>query len=179
MFRDLIHQPKVDVPSLSVRWEGLVVVLDTTTLNTVLRRAVRRVPEVRDIGVEAENGRLGLMIKLRKVVSVPLRADVTSIRMKDGFLGFVLEHVKAFGFLPVPDALLRKIVEHLPEGLAWFYPGDRVFVVDLTSVLPPELSLQVREVICEGGEIRVVFGPSQFRLDRLMEELDRDPFAED
>ncbi|MRR12337.1 hypothetical protein EG835_07715, partial [bacterium] len=36
--------PTVDVPSLSVRWEGLVVVIDEQPINTFLHRATRRVP---------------------------------------------------------------------------------------------------------------------------------------
>ena len=42
------HAPSPDVPSLSVRWEGLSIVVDATTLNAVLRHATRRFPEIKD-----------------------------------------------------------------------------------------------------------------------------------
>ena len=59
------QRPTVDVPSLSVRWEGLVVVIDEQTINTVLHRITRRVPEVSGILVEADGGVLSLTIKVK------------------------------------------------------------------------------------------------------------------
>ena len=66
-----------------------------------------------------------------------------------------------------------------PPGRAFFYPEDRIVVVDLSGVLPPELSVQVKDVVCENGEIRLVFGPSQYRLDKLLADMGRDPFADE
>lgn len=171
-----LKAPTVDVPSLSVRWEGLVVVIDEQTINTFLHRATKRVPEVSDILVEADGGTLSLMIKVKKGVRFPLRSRVTSIRFRDGWLGFALEELKVFGFLPIPPWIIKRIVDRQPAGFAFFYPRDRVVVLNLSTVLPVELSLEVREVHCENGEIRVAFGPSHLRLDRLFETLDQDPF---
>lgn len=168
--------PAVDVPSLSVRWEGLVVVIDEQTINTFLHRATRRVPEVSGILVEADGGVLSLTIKVKKGFRFPLRSKVTSIRFRDGWLGFALEELKVFGFLPIPPFVIRRIVARQPPGFAFFYPEDRVVVLNLSTLLPPELSLEVQEVRCENGEIRVAFGPSHLSLDRLVESLDRDPF---
>ena len=168
--------PTVDVPSLSVRWEGLVVVIDEQTINTFLHRATRRVPEVSGILVEADGGVLGLTIKVKKGFRFPLKSKVTSIRFRDGWLGFALEELRVFGFIPIPPWVIKRIVAHQPPGFAFFYPEDRVVVLNLSTVLPPELSLEVREVRCENGEIRIAFGPSHLRLDRLVETLDRDPF---
>jgi hypothetical protein len=176
MSTPMTQRPTVDVPSLSVRWEGLVVVIDEQTINTFLHRATRRVPEVSDILVEAEGGVLGLTIKVKKGVRFPLKSRVTSIRFRDGWLGFALEELKVFGFLPIPPWVIKRIVDRQPPGFAFFYPHDRVVVLNLSTVLPPELSLEVREVLCENGEIRLSFGPSRLRLDRLVETLDRDPF---
>ena len=170
------QRPTVDVPSLSVRWEGLVVVIDDQTINTVLHRVTRRVPEVSDILVEADGGVLSLTIKVKKGVRFPLRSRVTSIRFRDGWLGFALEELKVFGFVPIPPWVVRRIVDRQPPGFAFFYPDERVVVLNLSTVIPPELSLEVREVRCENGEIRVAFGPSRLRLDRLVESLDKDPF---
>ncbi len=174
-----VTPPRADVPSLSVRWEGLVVVLDETTLNTLLRRATQRVPEIREISAELEDGRLGLSVQVKKGVRVRFHSRVTNIRWKDGWLGFTIEHLTMFGFVPIPNWVLRKLVARQKKGFAFFYPEDRVVVLNLTSLLPAELSLQVREVICDGGEIRAVFGPSHYRLDRLLEILEEDPFRMD
>jgi hypothetical protein len=166
----------VDVPSLSVRWEGLVVVIDEQTINTVLHRATRRVPEVSGILVEADGGVLSLTIKVKKGFRFPLRSRITSIRFRDGWLGFALAELKVFGFIPIPPWVVKRIVDRQPPGFAFFYPSERVVVLNLSTVLPPELSLEVQDVRCENGEIRVAFGPSRLRLDRLVETLDRDPF---
>ena len=66
--------------------------------------------------------------------------------------------------------------QRVPSATASSNPRDRVVVLNLSTVLPVELSLEVREVHCENGEIRVAFGPSHLRLDRLFETLDQDPF---
>lgn len=172
----MTKRPSVDVPSLNVRWEGLVVVVDEQTVNTVLHKATRRVPEISDILVEADGGILSLTIKVKKGVRFPLRSRVTSIRFRDGWLGFALEELKLFGFLPIPPWVVKRIVDRQPPGFAFFYPDERVVVLNLSTVLPPELALEVREVRCENGEIRIAFGPSHLRLDRLVETLERDPF---
>ena len=174
-----LRQPSVDVPSLTVRWEGLVVAIDGTTLTTILRKATRKVPEIDDILVEPEAGRLGITVRVRKGIKLPLRSHLTSLRLKDGFLGFAIADLTVFGFVPIPNWILRKIVDRQPEGRAFFYPDERIVVINLGSVMPPELSLVIREVICENGEMRFVFGPSQYRLDKFIEEMGTDPFSEE
>jgi len=72
-----------------------------------------------------------------------------------------------------------EIVDRQPEGRVFFYPQERIVVVNLSGVLPPELSVQVKDVVCENGEMRFVFGPSQYRLDRVIEEMGKDPFSDD
>jgi hypothetical protein len=168
--------PSVDLPSLSVRWEGLVVTIDANTLNTILRKATRHVREIQSILIEPEDGRLGLSMRVRKGIVLPLKGHVTSIRLRHGFLGFSVSDLTAFGVVPVWDWILRKIIDKQPPGSTFFYPEERVVVINLNSVIPQELSLQVSEVICENGEVKVIFGPSQYRLDRLIEEIGSDPF---
>lgn len=173
-------QPVHDFPSLSVRWEGLVVALDSTTLNTIVRKALAKVPEVRNLLIEPEFGRLGVTVTVKKKgVPLPLRSHFTSIRLKDGFLGFHVDDLVVFGFLPIPNWLLRRIAVRLPYGSTFFYPDERVVVIDLNAFLPEDLTVNVREVLCENGEMRFVFGPSQYRLDKLIDGIGKDPFAED
>jgi len=171
--------PSPDLPALTVRWEGLVVAIDATTLNTVARKAARRVPEIREIHIEPEDGRLGLSVRIRKGIPVAFRGHLESLRFKDGFLGFTIADLHVFGVVPIPNWVIRKIVDRQPEGRAFFYPEERIVVVNLNGVLPPELSVQVRDVVCENGEMRFVFGPSQYRLDRVIEEMGKDPFEDE
>jgi hypothetical protein len=170
--------PSVDLPSLSVRWEGLVVSLDATTLNALVRKAVSGVEEIEQVLVEPENGRLGLTIRVWKGISFAFRGHLAALRFKDGFLGFAIGQASVFGFLPIPNWLIQRIVER-SEGKAAYYPEDRVIVVDFNALLPPDLSFEVREVICENAELRLVFGPSQYRIDRLLQDVGKDPFDED
>ncbi len=171
--------PVADLPSLSIRWDGLVVTIDATTLNTLVRRATTHVKEIEEILIDPEEGRLGLTIKLRRGIALPFRGEVTSIRLRDGFLGFGITELKVFGFVPIPDWVLKRIVERQPPGRAFYYPENRVFVINLNAFLPRELSLYVREVICEPGELKLCFGPSHYRLDRILEEIGSDPFSDD
>ncbi len=171
--------PTVDLPSLTVRWEGLVVAVDATTLNAVARKAIRNVPEIDKILVEPENGRLGLTVRVRKGIRVLFKSHLESLRFKDGFLGFAIADLTVFGFVPIPNWVLRKIVDRPPPGRAFFYPNERVVVIHLGPLLPAGLSVQVREVVCENGEMRFLFGPCQYRLDKFLEELGKDPFSED
>lgn len=172
-------QPTPDLPSLAIRWDGLVVTIDATTLNTIVRRATYGVKEIDRILIEPENGRLRLTIRLRRGIPVPLRGEVTSLRIRDGFLGFAISGLKVFGFVPIPGWVLRKIAERQRPGRAFFFPEERVIVLSLEGWLPRELSLNVQKVICEGGELKIVFGPSHYRLDRILEEIGTDPFSED
>jgi hypothetical protein len=174
-----VGAPTVDLPSLTVRWEGLVVAVDATTLNAVARKAIRNVPEIDQILVDPENGRLGLTVRIRKGIRVPFRSHLESLRLKDGFLGFAIADLTVFGFVPIPNWVLRKIIDRQPPGRAFFYPEERVVVIHIGPLLPAGLSVHVREVVCENGEMRFLFGPCQYRLDRFLEELGRDPFSED
>lgn len=171
--------PTADLPSLSIRWDGLVVTIDAITLNTLVRRATYRVKEIENILLEPEEGKLRLTIRLRRGIPVPLHGEVTGIRLREGFLGFAVSELRVFGIVPIPDWVLRRIVSRQRPGRAYFYPEERVIVVSLEGWLPSELSLQVRDVVCEQGELKLFFGPSQYRLDRILEEIGTDPFADE
>jgi len=174
-----LKPPAVDIPALTVRWEGLVVAIDANTLNTVARKAAQKVPEILEIVVEPENGRLGILVRVKKGIRVRFRSHLESLRFKHGFLGFRIVDLTAFGWVPIPNWIVRKLVARQPAGRAFFYPDSRVVVLNLNHVLPPELSVHVKDVVCENGEMRFVFGPSQYRLDRFLEDLGKDPFADE
>ena len=169
----------MDLPSLTVRCDGLVVAIEATKLNAIARKAIRNVPEIDEILVEPEDGRLGLAVRIRKRIRVLFKSHLTSLRFKDGFLGFAIADLTVFGFVPIPNWVLRKIIDRQPPGRAFFYPEQRVIVINIAPLLPLELSVHVRDVVCENGEMRFLFGPCQYRLDRFIEELGKDPFDEE
>lgn len=173
---DTESQPNFDLPSLALRWDGLVVTIDANTVNVILHRATAGIPEIEDIGIEPEDGELRVHVIVRKGVRVPLKGLVTTPRLKDGFLGFHIEKMKAFGFISL-GFVIKRVVERYP-GRAFYYPDEGIVVVDLNPVLPPELFIDVRDVQFENGEIKVYFGPSQYRLDKIIENIGKDPFEE-
>jgi hypothetical protein len=179
MSESVYANPSPDLPALTVRWEGLVVAIDATTLNAIARKAIRGVPEIRAILIEPEDGRLGLTVRAKKGIPIVFRSHLESLRFKDGFLGFTIVDLHVFGVVPIPNWVITKIVERQPEGRAFFYPEERIVVVNLNGIMPPDLSVQVRDVQCESGEMRFVFGPSQYRLDRVIEEMGKDPFSDE
>ena len=179
VFEPLSAPPTPDLPALTIRWEGLVVAIDATTLNTFARQAIRNVPEVREILIDPEDGRLRITVRVKKGIPVAFRGELRDMRVKDGYLGFAIADLRVFRRVPIPNWVVKKIVDMQPPGRAFFYPEDRVVVVDLSGVLPPELSVQVKDVVCENGEIRLVFGPSQYRLDKLLLDMGRDRFADE
>ena len=179
VFETVALPPTPDLPALTVRWEGLVVAVDATTLNTFARQLIRNVPEVREILIDPEDGRLRITVRVKKGIPVAFRGEIRDMRVKDGYLGFAIAELRVFKRVPIPNWVVKKIVDMQPPGRAFFYPEDRIVVVDLSGVLPPELSVQVKDVVCENGEIRLVFGPSQYRLDKLLADMGRDPFADE
>jgi hypothetical protein len=136
MERAAASAPSPDLPALTVRWEGLVVAIDATTLNTIARRATRNVPEVREILIEPEDGRLGLTLRIKKGIPVAFRGHIESLRFKDGFLGFTIADLRVFGRIPIPNWIVKRIVDLQPSGRATFYPEERIVVVNLNGILP-------------------------------------------
>src|SRR5664279_1493275 len=80
-----------------------VVAIDATTLNTIARKATRNVPEVREILIEPEDGRLGLTVRIKKGIPVAFRSHLEPLRFKDGFLGFTIVDLRIFRRVPIPN----------------------------------------------------------------------------
>ena len=118
--------PSPDLPALTVRWEGLVVAIDATTLNTFARQAVRNVPEVREVTIDPEDGRLGITVRVKKGIVVAFRGELRDLRVKDGYLGFAIADLRVFKHVPIPNWIIRKIVDRQPPGRAFFYAEVRL-----------------------------------------------------
>ena len=75
MFEPAPLPPTPDLPALTVRWEGLVVAIDATTLNTFARQLIRNVHEVREVLIDPEDGRLGITVRVKKGIPVAFGTD--------------------------------------------------------------------------------------------------------
>src|SRR5712691_10662911 len=120
--------------ALSVRWSGLTLTFEEPTLNAIVRRLVERVPDLKDLRLEVSSGELAATLVVHRF-GVPLsaRATLSQLRLKDGFLAFVLDKVQALSFIPIPDQLLSYLVQKAPPGLLTYYSQDRIMVVNLNE----------------------------------------------
>ena len=78
---------------------------------------VERIPDLKDLKIEVSPGELSATIVVHRF-GVPLsaRATLSQLRLKDGFLAFVLDKVQALSFIPIPDQLLTYLVQKAPPG---------------------------------------------------------------
>ena len=111
-------EPPPETEGYRVRWSGLSLTFDERTLNALVLQLVERIPDLKDLKIEVSPGELSATIVVHRF-GVPLsaRATLSQLRLKDGFLAFVLEKVQALSFIPIPDQLLTYLVQKAPEGL--------------------------------------------------------------
>ena len=84
---------------LKVRWSGLALTFDERTLNALVRRLVDEIPDLQDLKVRVTPGELSATLVVHRF-GVPLsaRATLSQLRLKDGFLAFVLDRVQALSY---------------------------------------------------------------------------------
>jgi hypothetical protein len=158
---ELIVHPQAAAESLStdlpereeglrVRWSGLSLTFDERTLNELVRSLVDRIPDLQDLKIEVSPGELSATLVVHRF-GVPLsaRAILSQLRLKDGFLAFVLEKVQALSFIPIPDQLLTYLVQKAPRGLLTYYAEDRIMVVNLNDWMPPGMDLSLERTVFE------------------------------
>jgi hypothetical protein len=158
-------------PLHCARWGALTISLDEDTLTAIARKLVEAIPELEDLRVRVAPGELTATLSVRRF-GVPLsaRAALSQLRMKDGFLAFVLERVDALSFIPIPDALLAYVIEKAPAGLLTYYRQDRILVVNLNNAMPPGLDLTLDGAEFLDGEVRLRFGPGTLDLTEVLQD---------
>lgn len=156
-------------PRHAARWGPLSLKLDEATLTALARRLIDAVPELDDLTVHASPGELSVTIVVRRF-GVPLsaRASLSQIRFKDGFLAFVLDSVEALSFIPIPDAVIRFLVEKAPPGLLTYDKADRILVVNANGWMPSGLDLTLDRAEFGKGEVTFMFAPGRFDLGRIL-----------
>ena len=166
--------PLLPIPSDSegyhVRWSRLSLTFDERTLNAIVEQLVERIPDLKDLKISVTPGELAATLVIHRF-GVPLsaRAILTQLRLKDGFLAFVLDKVQALSFIPIPDQLLTYLVQKAPPGLLTYYPSDRIMVVNLNDWLPPGMDLSLEKTVFETGALTLQFASGSYDLSDLLE----------
>src|SRR5215813_4971755 len=154
-----------------VRWSGLSLTLGEKTLNALVDRLVERIPDLQDLRIEVTPGELAATLVVHRF-GVPLsaRATLSQLRLKDGFLAFVLDKVQALSFIPIPDQLLTYLVQKAPPGLLTWYRDDRIMVVNLNDWMPGGMDLSLERTEFTEGALTLHFATGSFDITALLEE---------
>ena len=170
----LVAPPDGDAERLKASWSGLSLTLDERTLNAIVHRLVDRIPDLQDLQVRVSPGELAATLVVHRF-GVPLsaKASLSQLRLKDGFLAFVLDKVQALSFIPIPDQLVTYLVQKAPAGLLTFYPDDRIMVVNLNDWMPPGVDLSLERTVFEDRALTLHLAPGSYDLtDALGEPQD-------
>ena len=156
-------------PGFRVRWSGLSLSFDEPTLNAIVHRLVDRIPDLQRLEVRVRPGELTATLAVHRF-GVPLsaRASLSQLRLKDGFLAFVLDKVQALSFIPIPDQLLTYLVRKAPAGLLTYYRDDRIMVVNLNDWMPPGMDLSLERTVFEEGTLVLHLSPGCYDLAGML-----------
>lgn len=168
--------PPAAIEQGRVRWSGLSLIFDERTLNAFVERLVDRIPDLKDLRIAVTSGELAATVVVHRF-GVPLSAKATlsQLRLKDGFLAFVLDKVQALSFIPIPDQLLHYVVQKAPPGLLTFYPEDRIMVVNLNDWMPPGIDLSLERTLFEPGQLTLQFASGSYDLSDFLRSPVDDP----
>jgi hypothetical protein len=163
--------PPTEPDGYRVRWSGLSLTFDEATLNALVTRLVDQIPDIKDLRLSITDGELGATVVVHRY-GVPLKAKatLTQLRLKDGFLAFVLEKVQALSFIPIPDQLLTYLVQKAPPGLLTYYAADRIMVVNLNDWMPPGVDLSLERTVFGEHSLTLHFGTGSYDLTELLGE---------
>src|SRR5262249_41978619 len=150
--------PSFESDGYRVAWSGLSLTFDEKTLNAIVGQLVERIPDLKDLKIQVAPGELAATAVIHRF-GVPLsaKAILTQLRLKDGFLAFVLDRVQALSFIPIPDQLLTYLVQKAPAGLLTYYSADRIMVVNLNDWLPAGMDLSLEKTVFEKGALTLQF----------------------
>jgi hypothetical protein len=161
--------PPGEDQGLKVGWSGLSLIFDEQTLNAIVRRLVDRIPDLQDLKLRVSPGELAATLVVHRF-GVPLsaKASLSQLRLKDGFLAFVLDKVQALSFIPIPDQLIVYLVQKAPAGLLTYYRDDRIIVVNLNDWMPPGVDLSLERTVFEEGALTLHLAPGSCDLTEIL-----------
>ncbi len=162
--------PPTETQEYRVRWSGLSLTFDDRTLNALVRVVAEQIPDLKDLRIEVSPGELAATVSVwRFGVPLSAKATLSQLRLKDGFLAFVLGKVQALSFIPIPEQLLSYLVQKAPKGLLSYYPEDRIMVLNLNDWMPPGVDLSLERTIFERGALTLQFASGSYDLSGLIE----------
>ena len=166
-----LGSPPGEEGSLRVRWSGLALTFDERTLNALVHRLVDEIPDLQDLKIRVAAGELSATLVVHRF-GVPLsaRATLSQLRLKDGFLAFVLDRVQALSFIPIPDQLLTYLVQRAPAGLLTWYGSDRIMVVNLNDWMPPGIDLSLERTVFEDGALTIHLAAGSYDVTDILAE---------
>lgn len=161
-----------------VRWSGFSLTFEEKTLNALVKRVAAAVPDLKDLKIHVLPGELSATVTVfRFGIPLSAKATLSQLRLKDGFLAFMLEKLQALSFIPIPDQLLTYLVQKAPKGLLTYYPQDRILVVNLNDWMPRGVDLSLEATVFERGALILQFAGGSYDLAGLLE--DNSPDAEE
>ena len=162
--------PPPDESGHRVRWSGLSLIFDERTLNALVTEFVDRIPDLKDLRIAVTPGELAATVVVHRFgVALSAKATLSQLRLKDGFLAFVLDKVQALSFIPIPDQLLSYLVAKAPPGLLTYYAQDRIMVVNLNDWMPPGVDLSLERTVFERGALTLHFAAGSYDLTEVLE----------
>ncbi len=163
--------PPPDESGHRIRWSGLSLIFGERTLNALVRRFVDEIPDLQDLRIAVTPGELAATVVVHRFgVALSARATLSQIRLKDGFLAFVLDKVHALSFIPIPEQLLHYLVQKAPPGLLTYYPDERIMVVNLNDWMPPGVDLSLERTLFERGRLTLQFASGSYDLSDFLRD---------
>ncbi len=159
-----------EAQGFQARWSGLTLALDERTLNAIVHRLVDRIPDLQDLRLRVHPGELSAtLVVYRFGVPLSAKATLSQLRLKDGFLAFVLDKVQALSIIPIPDQLVTYLVQKAPAGLLT-YREDRIMVVNMGDWMPPGVDLPLEHTVFTEGALTMHFAPGSYDLAGVLGE---------
>jgi len=164
--------PSSETDEHRVRWSGFSLTIDEKTINALIGRLVETIPGWRDLKVQISPGEMTATLTVSRY-GIPLsaRATLSQLRLKDGFLAFMLEKVQALSFIPIPDQLLTYLTQKAPPGLLTYYPQDRIMVVNLSDWMPRGTDLSLEATVFRKGALTLQFADGSYDLSELLDSF--------
>lgn len=155
-----------------VRWSGFSLTIEEKTINALIGRLVGTIQDWKDLRVQIAPGEMTATLAVSRY-GIPLsaRATLSQLRLKDGFLAFMLEKVQALSFIPIPDQLLTYLTQKAPPGLLTYYPQDRIMVVNLSDWMPRGVDLSLEATVFKKEALTLQFAGGSYDLSDLLESF--------
>lgn len=143
-----------------LRWDGLHLVLDLPALERLGERWLGGVDELSDLRLTGEGDalRVAATVTWRGIPS-RVAVDLAEIRLKDRYLGLRFLRPRVLGGLPVPRAVLERVLGRLSASGVAVVRGQGIVVVDLRRWIAPELEVRLLTVQATSRALHVWLGP--------------------